>query len=754
MQVVEQRTWTNDDLAALFDRFFPALYDVAVRVLGSQEDAGAAVGRAFARASAELSRRQVDDIRPWLYGLLAAELPHRRRAPPIQDGFAELDLDRLTGADALAQRPDVALGVWRAASALPVGDYILLDLQLRHGLRDSELGHALQIDVRSIERRLDQARDLLEAVEAPIPPVAVFAALAPVAPPSEVREQVWKALTAGPAPKEARTRPAFAVPWKPILIAATIALLAAAAAAGAFYAASGSRVHDPTSVRSTSHSTEHGSADPDVEVTWDPSPDASGYSTSWSAEPETPDETVDLPGTATGTTGHLKPGTSWFNLRTRGTNGHWTNTVHLGPFLILPDTVVPETTITSGPKRYGTAKATFEFSASERATLQCSLDGAAFAACVSPKSYPHLNRGRHSFRVRAVDAAGNIDPTPAQRKWQVDTKPPETALLNAPDEYAQAEARFTFKSSEAHSTFECKLDQSKYEPCRSGKTYRSLEDGPHRFHVRAVDRAGNPDSSPPRRRWVVDTKPPETAFTSGPADPSHKATGTFALASESSATFECKLDGHAWGGCNGVSALRDGKHVYRARARDRAGNVDPTPAEWRWRVDLPPETSIAAGPSGPVSAKSATFRFSSSDSHATFQCRLDGGKWTPCASGRSYSGLGQGEHTFRVRAKDAGGTVDPSPASRSWSVDTAAPNTTITSGPKASTGSRSATFSFSSSESGVSFQCRLDGGSWQPCSSPRSYGGLKKGAHVFRVRAIDAAGNVDSSPDAWSWTIH
>jgi hypothetical protein len=54
----------------------------------------------------------------------------------------------------------------------------------------------------------------------------------------------------------------------------------------------------------------------------------------------------------------------------------------------------------------------------------------------------------------------------------------------------------------------------------------------------------------------------------------------------------------------------------------------------------------------------------------------------------------------------------------------------------------------------VSFQCRLDGGSWQPCSSPRSYGGLKKSAHVFRVRAIDAAGNVDSSPDAWSWTIH
>jgi DNA-directed RNA polymerase specialized sigma24 family protein len=750
----EQREWTDEDLAALYDRSFARLYDVAIRVVGSDEAARAAVRRAFARAMSELRRHPVDELRPWLYGLLVAELPNRRPAPPSQDGFAELDLARLARADALAQQPDVAREVWKAASALPIGDYLLLDLQLRHGLRDPELGRALDVDVRSIESQLDRARDRLETIEAPISPVAVFAALAPVAPPSGARKGVWKALVAEPAPKRPR-KPAFVVSRNPILIAAAIVLLAAAATAGAFYAASGSRVHDPTSVHSTSHSTTHGSSDPDVEVTWDPSPDASGYSTSWSAEPETPDETVDLPGTATGTTGHLKPGTRWFNLRTLGTNGHWTSTVHLGPFLILPDTVVPETTIKFGPRRYGTAKATFEFSASEKsATLECSLDRVAFARCVSPKSYPHLKRGRHSFRVRAVDGAGNIDPTPALRKWQVDTKPPVTALVSSPGDYAQADARFTFKSGEPHSTFECKLDKSKYEPCRSGKTYRALEDGPHRFHVRAIDRAGNPDHSPPGRKWTVDTKPPETAITSGPADPSHKATATFALSSEASATFECKLDGHAWGGCGGVSGLRAGKHIFRARAKDRAGNLDPIPAEWRWRVDLPPETAISAGPSGAISTKSATFRFSSPDSRAAFQCRLDGSKWAACASGKTYSGLGQGEHTFRVRAKDAGGTVDPSPASSSWSVDTVAPNTTITSGPKASTGSKSASFSFSASESGVSFQCRLDGGSWQACSSPRSYGGLKKGAHVSRVRAIDAAGNVDASPDGWSWTVH
>jgi DNA-directed RNA polymerase specialized sigma24 family protein len=756
MQVVEQQTWSDEDLVALYDRSFARLYDVAIRIVGSEDEAAAAVRRAFSRALSELRRHPVDEVRPWLYGLVVSELPRKRAAAPEADGFAQLDTERLARGDALANRPELATEVWKAATAMPVEEYLLLDLQLRHGLRDLELSHALRLDVRVVDRRLDRARDRLEkAVEAPISPVALFAALAPVAAPVGMSEKVWKALTAEPPPRTRPKRPAFAIPRRPVLIAAAIALLAAAATAGAFYAASGPGVHDPTSVHSTSHSTERGSESPSVEIAWDPSPDASGYSISWSAEPATPDETVDLPGTATGTTGHLKPGTSWFNLRTLGTNGRWTSTVHLGPFLILPDTVVPNTEITAGPKRYGTAKATFQFSASEEsAKLECSLDGASYSSCASPKTYGHLHRGHHTFRVRAVDAAGNIDPTPARHAWEVDTKPPATALTSSPGDYAQDNARFTFKSSETHANFQCKLDGAKYEACKPGKTYRNLADGTHHFHVRAVDRAGNPDPSPAGRKWIVDTKPPETAIGTGPADPSHESTATFSLASEAGASFECKLDGHAWGDCGPVSGLRDGKHVMRARAKDPAGNLDRTPAEWRWRVDLPPETSITGGPSGATSTKSATFHFSSPDSNATFQCRVDGGTWAACTSGRTYSGLGQGEHTFRVRAKDAGGTVDPSPASRAWTVDTVAPNTTITSGPKSSTGSRSATFNFSSSESGVSFQCRLDGGGWQSCSSPRSFGGLKKGAHVFRVRAIDTAGNVDATPDAWSWTVH
>ncbi|MFL5780716.1 MAG: kelch repeat-containing protein [Thermoleophilaceae bacterium] len=86
-------------------------------------------------------------------------------------------------------------------------------------------------------------------------------------------------------------------------------------------------------------------------------------------------------------------------------------------------------------------------------------------------------------------------------------------------------------------------------------------------------------------------------------------------------------------------------------------------------------------------------------------------------------------------------------------LDLTPPETTLVGGPSGLTGRRTARFAFVSSEAGGSFQCRLDGGAFKPCSSPRLYAGLKDGKHTFRVRAVDAAGNVDPSPAIRSWTI-
>jgi Divergent InlB B-repeat domain/WD40-like Beta Propeller Repeat len=51
--------------------------------------------------------------------------------------------------------------------------------------------------------------------------------------------------------------------------------------------------------------------------------------------------------------------------------------------------------------------------------FRCRLDGAAYASCTSPKSYSHLAKGTHTFRVEAIDSRGMADPTPATYSFRV-----------------------------------------------------------------------------------------------------------------------------------------------------------------------------------------------------------------------------------------------------------------------------------------------------------------------------------------------
>jgi hypothetical protein len=138
----------------------------------------------------------------------------------------------------------------------------------------------------------------------------------------------------------------------------------------------------------------------------------------------------------------------------------------------------------------------------------------------------------------------------------------------------------------------------------------------------------------------------------------------------------------------------------------------------------------------PVSKKATLDPNSDLDTEATYTATLKGG-----TSG----------------AKDVVGY--PLGVDKAWSfstLDTVAPETTIQSGPSGTAGSDSATFAFSSPEPGSSFECGLDGaplGFYTSCTSPTTYTNLTDGAHTFQVRAIDAAGNVDTTPASLTWTV-
>jgi glucose/arabinose dehydrogenase len=80
------------------------------------------------------------------------------------------------------------------------------------------------------------------------------------------------------------------------------------------------------------------------------------------------------------------------------------------------------------------------------------------------------------------------------------------------------------------------------------------------------------------------------------------------------------------------------------------------------------------------------------------------------------------------------------------------PETTIKGHPAAQTTKSKATFTFSSSSSGASFACKLDGKPKAPCRSPRTYKKLKPGRHTFKAWAT-AGVLTDPTPAKFSWRI-
>jgi predicted outer membrane repeat protein len=88
-------------------------------------------------------------------------------------------------------------------------------------------------------------------------------------------------------------------------------------------------------------------------------------------------------------------------------------------------------------------------------------------------------------------------------------------------------------------------------------------------------------------------------------------------------------------------------------------------------------------------------------------------------------------------------------------IETVAPDTTIDSAPDDPSFSTDATFTFSSPDVDVvGFLCRLDGGAWSACTSPKDYTGLGAGSHTFEVRAVDAASNEDPVPASFTWEVY
>ena len=402
----------------------------------------------------------------------------------------------------------------------------------------------------------------------------------------------------------------------------------------------------------------------------------------------------------------------------------------------------PTTTLGDLPAAFSTAATeNFTLSASETTLgggFDCSLDSTIASAglggaCTSATNYSvgPLSEGSHTVRSRSTDLFGKVGPV-ASFTWTVDTLAPTVSITGGPSGATNAnnDPQFTWTDDGTGTSIAsrtCELTNSvtlaviQSGACTSPKQYTDLPDGPYQFKITVTDQAGNPASA--TRTFHIDVTSPLVSITTPVPDSNSNAANIGVQFSDPQADPN---------GSSKISAVDC--RIYRTNP------IDPVPGY------------TACNSPGPF----------------TLAVGLPANGGTLFNRTAAYTGLLDGTYQFDIRITDSASNT--ATASDSWSIDTQSPNTTINNPLPAAT-TNDPTLNFSStdpapSSGGITYQCELTGPSqshaFQACgpaaaaapnAGTKSYTDLADGTYTFRVRATDAAGNVDATPASHTWTI-
>ncbi len=287
------------------------------------------------------------------------------------------------------------------------------------------------------------------------------------------------------------------------------------------------------------------------------------------------------------------------------------------------------------------------------------------------------------------------------------TPPPVPVLTGTPAATSGDSVTFTFTVAEATATAECRIDAEVFTACTSPIDYTGLSGGSHTFQVRAVDTVGNTSASR-SYTWTVDVTLPTISIAFPSAAGQYNDTGFNA-------------------GCGTVST------------GDVCGVADDDVAVTAVELSL--------------RRLSTNLYWNGSSFSSLLEVFISATGTAEWSYGIAASALPEGDFTLRARARDWSILgLDYGYDSRTFTIDRTAPLTpTLTTVPSGTSGP-SATFAFTNVETTAVFECRLDGGAWSSCVSPRSYSGLSHGSHTVNIRAVDVAGNASGSTTT-TWTV-
>ena len=285
--------------------------------------------------------------------------------------------------------------------------------------------------------------------------------------------------------------------------------------------------------------------------------------------------------------------------------------------VLRTDGVAPITSILTGPTEGSTILTnspsfTFLSAGEPSATFECAFEPpihTAFIPCGSPyvKALPD---GLHTLQVRARDAAGNVDATPATRSFTVDADPPVTNLLTDPGTYiTDTTPSFTFSSTPGGGSFECAIadginlvdiDPGEFGACSGAGTHTSavLPDGEYTFAARASN-GGGTDPTPAKFEFEIDNDAPDGQILQGPLGLSSDNTPTFRVSTDepddipqSEFDLSCNLSGAQTTSfpCTGApfsfpGNLPDGAYTLTLEVEDLLLRQDATPATLAFTID-------------------------------------------------------------------------------------------------------------------------------------------------------------------------
>ena len=261
-------------------------------------------------------------------------------------------------------------------------------------------------------------------------------------------------------------------------------------------------------------------------------------------------------------------------------------------------------------------------------------------------------------------------------------------------------------------------------------------------------------------------------------------TVNFTLA-ETGGTVECRVNDGAWGDCTSVDGTAGKFTVSNLTGGGKSISVRQTNGE-----GIPSEVgtvylapTLIDAPVGLTTKSGFQFKVEHA-SNGELWCKVNtpasSVDFRPCAnispafrsqlrwsmtSGESVDGVTTDtittcsptcfyiDGTNELSYKQVINGIDSLVSQVSWTQDTTGPDQpTLTGKPEAFTKSTSASISFTSEETDVTFKCSVDDEDFAACTSPKSLSGLADGPHSMAVRGVDSLGNVGYESNA-SWTV-